>query len=238
MTGMKKIIFLFSFAVVLSSVSHSQEKYVEVVVTDTLLADPQEWTVYLNIEKQYPQMMIDTVPMTQVTTDPRKEPEGTSVDDVRALIKKYDGEEIAAPLIQVTVPKYYQNDSDAGLIARFSSRKSMEDFLKAIKQLNDVQAQVVSGNAKDLEGLRASLDAKLISRARLEANRLAQLNGRELGNVLSISDTTESEASSFKQFLEMIFQMESRSEMSRTLLNTFPDKIKLEKSLKVRYALK
>jgi hypothetical protein len=60
---MKKLIVFFSFAFVISFTAHSQEQYVEVLVTDTVLAEPQEWTVYLNIEKQYDEvMMADSTP--------------------------------------------------------------------------------------------------------------------------------------------------------------------------------
>jgi hypothetical protein len=134
--------------------------------------------------------------------------------------------------------RYLRNEEQGSLQVRFKNRKSLEDFFSEISKLNDVIGQIMSANTKDLESFQSKLDAKLMNRSKQEAARLAQLSGRGLGNVVSVSEVTESESGSFKQFLEMIFKYESKSEMGEALFNSSPDKIKLERSLKVRYELK
>jgi hypothetical protein len=85
-----------------------------------------------------------------------------------------------------------------------------------------------------MEDLNSRLDAKLVKAARIKAGRLAQLSGRKLGNILLLTEATEPVTNPLQFLLEMI-RLDG-SEGKRNTMNLFQDKVRLEKTVKVRFA--
>lgn len=232
---MKRVVTLFILLSVLGFKAMAQEQYVEVLVSDTVLAEPQRWVVYLNIQRNYSETVyVDTMPTMQ---QPKiEEKKGSSVDDLKALVKKYNGE-VMTTIANKPGSRYY-SENEGSLTATFSSRQSLESVLKAVETIEDVSAQIISSELSDVSAPQNLLYTKLMKAAKLKATSLAQLSGKNLGAVLSVSEVTETESSSLKQFFQTIVQFESKSDLARMWWNSNPDKFKLEKSLKVRFALK
>lgn len=245
---MKKIALL-SFAFVLSLVAAAQEKYVEVVVSDTLLVEPQEWVLHLSIEKKYDySTMIDSVAVaidTVVSAPPSTgrsgplELEGTSIAQLSALVKKFSGKvltEDATVSYNLSVNRNsYETGDKKEVTASFGSRRSLEGFLKEAEKLGDVESQITGTLNPKIQDFQIALEKKLMTAAKQKAARLADLGGGKLGSVILISEVADTEGGWLKNFIDTIIKMDFNRKSFAMYMN--PDKIKLEKSLKVRFAL-
>lgn len=242
---MKKLAIL-SFAFVLTLAAAAQDKYVEVVVSDTLLVEPQEWILHLSIEKKYDYTNMvdsvanvpDTVPLTSLRSGP-VELEGTSVAQLSALVKKFSGRVLtddATVSYNLSVNhNSYETGDKKEVTASFSSRKSMEGFLKEAAKLGDVESQITGTLNPKIQDFQIALEKKLITAAKQKAARLADLGGGKLGSVILISEVADTEGGWLKNFIDTIIKMDFNRKSFAMYMN--PDKIKLEKSLKVRFAL-
>ena len=230
----------------LTVAAHAQEKYVEVVVSDTLLVEPQEWFVHLNIEKNYDySMMVDTV-VTYMDTVPSPPPPpapkpvelpGTTLAQLTMLVKKYGGRVLndTLSISYSVVPDKYESDKNTYLNASFGNRKSLESFLRAAAQLGDVESEITGATNPKIQDFHFALEKKLMTAAKQKAFRLAELGGGKIGGVLVISEVVESESGWLKNFIETMVKMDFDRKSYARYLNS--DKIKLEKSLKVRFAI-
>ena len=112
----------------------------------------------------------------------------------------------------------------------------MEAFFKAASSLNDVEGHITSSVHPGIRSFEGVLEAKLISKAKEKASRLAQLSGKKLGPVIFISELTESEMGSLKSFLENLLKMDGMGRKS-AFFEPFPDKVNLNRSLRIRFSL-
>jgi hypothetical protein len=244
---MKRLIFL-PFVLLLSIASMAQDKYVEVVVSDTLLVEPQEWILFLNIEKNYDYAVADTIYSSTIDTVPYTPPSpppmpvekpGTSLEQLSTLVKKFGGkilrDSTSVNYTLVASHGYSDNSAKNYLSVSFNSRKALENFLREAKKLGDVESQVTGTLNPKLQDFQIALEKKLVAAARARAARLADLAGGKLGNVILVSEVTETEGGSLKNFLETMMKLDFDRKSYALQMN--PDKIKLEKSLKVRFAI-
>jgi hypothetical protein len=233
-------IFLFSFA------SSAQEQYVEVIVKDTMMVEPQRWILFVNIEKEYDYTArTDTAAMTDTVAarsifgglHTPKLKEGTPPDELKALARKLNGK-----VLDDISPLQYsrrgrESDNSNYFSAEFSSRKSMEEFSKAAIKHSDVNITISGTFNSELERFKGLLDAKLINSAKQKATRLAELSGRKTGSIILVSEATASESNTLQDLIETIIKYDGAESRRLAMMNLFPDKIKIEKALKVRVAL-
>lgn len=241
-------ILLFLVVLVFSYKTFAQDQYVEVVVKDTVLAEPQKWTVFVQIQESYDyttitgvtgdSVSINSIPQPEkngINTDQKKQ---TSINDLKSLVKKFNGRLIEeSTYVNYSSPLYRagSNTERNYLNAEFSTRSSLEGFMKAIAALHEVSANIVSTYSSQMEDIRNRLDDKLIKAARTQAAKLAQLGGRKLGNILLITEATAAESNPFQVLFDLI-KFDSMDRMRNAFNNSYSDKIKLEKTLKVRFA--
>ena len=246
---MKKLTCILSFIFIISLKSFAQEHYIEVLVKDTLMVEPQRWTLLIKIEKQYDYTTSDTTttvyidsvaaPSTSVLPNYPKEKEMTSPDVIKSLVKKYKGtviNDVNKPYNFYKLP-YSGSENEQSFSVEFTSRKSMEDFLKAILIYNDVESLITDTYHSDLERYYGQLESKLMNAAKQKAMRLAQLSGRKAGMVILVSEATQSENNTIQDIINMVIKYDGAFGKRMALMNFFPDKIKLEKMLKVRFAI-
>lgn len=248
---MKKVLAL-PFILFFSVAAMAQEKYVEVVVSDTMLVEPQEWIMHLNIESKYePVEMIDSIIIdsgydSAVYTQPGRylgprvmKNEGTSPEQLSALVKKFGGRILSdanGVNYNLVVNHGYSGNQSKGYVnASFTNRKSLENFLEEAKKLGDVESQVIGTQHPKIQDFQAGLEKKIMTAAKAKAARLADLGGRKMGGVILISEVTETEGGSLKSFLEAMIKLEFDRKYYALYMDA--DKIRLEKSLKVRFAI-
>lgn len=243
---MKKLAIIFSFLLAASFSSFAQDQYIEVVVKDTLMVEPQRWILFINIEKQYDYAIPDTVAIADTIPGWRstigKNPklkEGISADELKALVKKLNGRVLddVSSLQYRIGRKSYESDNTNYFSAEFSNRKSMEDFSRAAMKNSDVNITVTGTFHSEVDRFKGLLDAKLINIARQRATHLAELSGRKAGNIILVSEATASESNTVQDLIETIIKYDGAESRRMAMMNLFPDKIKLEKALKVRFAL-
>ncbi len=235
---MKKLLTVL-FLAGLSLGIKAQEKYVEVVVTDTMMVEPQEWSIMLSIQPSYDYAVdsvaiIDTMPISQ---SPIKEPSikvgTTTIQQLQDLAKKHGamlpGE--SGTSYSVISRNPYQSEI---LVVNFRNRKKMDAFFKDLSTYKDVTGKIIKSNHSQLQPFQQALEIKLITAAKQKASRLATLNNKKLGDILVISEVAESEMGSFRTFLE---ELVKSSEGGRGVEWMPQDKIRIEKSLKLRFAL-
>lgn len=234
---MKKLLTVL-FLTVISLALQAQEKYVEVVVTDTVMVEPQEWTLIISIQPSYDyavdsMVAIDTMPILQ---SPIKEPaieKGTTIQQLKDLAKKHGaslpGESGTSYAVIGRNP--YQSET---LVVNFKSRKKMDAFFKDLVSYKDVSGRILKSTHAQLQPFQQALEMKLITAAKQKAERLAAMNNKKLGDILVVSEVTETESGSLRSFFEELIRS---SEGNRTQEWMSQDKIRIEKSLKLRFAL-
>jgi hypothetical protein len=152
------------------------------------------------------------------------------------MVKKFNGkliDDTTYPFYVTSIYRMNQNTERNYLTSEFSSRNSMEGFLRSVASMRDVSANVISTYTSQMDDLKNRLDDKLVKAARIQAAKLAQLSGRKLGNILVLTEATAGDSNP----LQTIFDLIKLDAMNVKLAQDyFPDKVKLEKSLKVRFA--
>lgn len=211
------------------------------------MVEPQRWTLFINIEKQYDYAMTDTTvayidsvapPSTHVQNFPKPK-EGTSPDIIKTLAKKFKGTVIedVNTLYNFNQSRFINAEGETNLQLEFTSRKNMEEFLKAAALYSDVKSMITGTHHSDLIRFQSQLEAKLMQAAKQKAARLAQLGGRKAGMVILVSEATQSENNTLQDLVEMVIKFDGSFGKRMAMLNFFPDQIKLEKMLKVRFAI-
>lgn len=252
---MRKSLFALCLFVATAQYAAAQEQYVELVTTDTLMVEPQQWYYFVTYEKPYE---TDTTVMQDLLLPPVKTaakkttPQQPAEDPLAALRKLAlaNGGELLqdSTFISYTTFPSYSTTYDAAeepsyLNLKFTSRAGLQGFVKAIGKQPNVRGQLTGSLHPQLASFNDALDAKIMEKAKVKAEKMAQLSGRRLGKILLVSEATDSDAHVLRDFLNQILQMEktygrSGSDWKTGLDNLLsPDKIKLEHTLRLRFAL-
>ena len=227
---------MFGFFFILSAtLSNAQEHYVEVVVTDTLMVEPQEWIMLVSVRPEM-DFSMDTTTITNNSTvqdNPRHPARraGTSMEALKTLAAKHGGVLWESKTEKIVTGNMYEAEE---IQLKFTTRNQMEAFSKATREFNDVNLMVIDVRHLQLAPFQQMLEARLFTAGRQKAARLAALANKKLGTLQIISEITESEAGSLKSFFEMLVRDGGEG---RRRMRQFTDQIKLEKSLKLRFAL-
>lgn len=238
---MKKLSFIL-MSILITSITYSQDTFVEVVVKDTMLLEPEEWIVFVNIQKQYDYTTttttIDTVFDPARTPPTRVAPEVMSLDELKKLVLKFKGQPIFTDTSytkSLMNRRNYETKPQV-LNVRFTSRINMENYLEAASAYNELENHIINAKHSKLEMYYENMEKKLIQRATKNATRLALLSGKKIGNVLVISEVTESGTQNLVDFLQTMLGVEAMSnKLERYFTST--DKIIVQKALRIRFAL-
>ena len=236
----------------------AQEQYIELVLTDTMLVEPQQWYYYVTIEKSYDiydtamTMELDGSIPPIAPAPPKATPQKPAADPlatVRSLALANGGEVLKdTSITYYTVYPSYSTaygttEEPQALNIRFTTRTGLQRFVQAIGKVPDVRGQISGGVHPQLAQFNDALDAKIMEKARAKAERMAQLSGRRLGKVLLVSEVTELDGRALKGVFETLLRTEKLYGRSgpggnMSLDNLLhPDKIKLEQTLRFRFAL-
>jgi len=243
---------LMAVACFITSFVFAQEQYVEVIVKDTMMIEPQEWTIVANIEKKYDFTTADTT--TSVTTtviapskpdrkgatkkpDPPKE---MSLDDLRKIVLRYNGQVVPVDSTMLYgmmgSGRYSYENHTKFLTVKFRNKEDMRNFMKAAFETKEIETSLVGTQHFGLETFYEALDAKLLESAKAKAQRLAQISGKKAGNIISVSEHVDQGTTELMRFFESILKLEALpGRLERYFMNS--QQIKIEKSLRIRFAL-
>jgi hypothetical protein len=242
---MKKCLTLACF-VLLSLSVFAQDNYIEVVVTDTLIVEPQEWNYFLFLQKHIE--AATNAPVAGGSGDPKglqrkRAAIKATIDSIRTLAQQHGGQITGDPEnplnFTLTPTGYYGDEAPQYLSVRFTNRQSIESFIRAIRHRGDLEGRITATANPDLPPYTDRLTARLMQTARQKATKLAQLADRPLGQVTMISEVTEAEKALYQGLYEKMMDADRTSWLPgwHTGSAEYPtDKIKLEKSLRVRFA--
>lgn len=255
---MKKTFFMLCLLLPLSKYATAQEQFVEVVVTDTLLVEPQVWYYSVSANKEYSYTTVDTTVIT-IDTEPLPPPppgkttkkpakpapkKPNPLDKVRTLALS-NGAEVIKDTDMMLYDIYPRHSDyadyaaeDDNLNLKFTSRAGLDAFIKSLNSIEKVRGKITATYHPQLASFTDVLNAKLLQQAKEKGAKLAQLSGRKAGAVMVISEVTEGEGAALLNFFEKMTQMDRDGHSGRrALMNMRPDKIKIEKSLRIRFAL-
>jgi hypothetical protein len=257
--GLVVAIFLMA-----STLLQAQDQYVEITVKDTLMVEPAEWFYYIRVNDSYGDIndMLTTIDTVEYTTTPKTKKVGKAkvqapapkvetreekLAQLKTIILANGGHILASAYLKdyfssldqymLSRTRFYLDD-DYGVFMRFGSRDSLKQFLAAIQDNDMVEGGVLRINHPQLQSYYDILDAKLIDAGRLKAGRLAQLSGRKLGTIMQVTESSEVTKNVLEDLFErFITLVESKSYSSRKSKDVLLlDKIKIEKTLKLRFA--
>mgnify|MGYP003297260756 CR=1 FL=1 len=246
---MKNTCLLISLVLLLKTAARAQEQYIEVVVTDTMMVEPRQWNYFLilqggdeqansEVDANKPQPKNKEVK----TTQPKMLRQQT-LDSIRMLAASFGGEITGDPnsLNFTMLPKSYVGNFDpAYLSIKFTSRSSIENFVRAINKRGDIEGRITATSHPDLPPYTDRLNARLVTMAKQKAEKLAQLAGRKCGAVILISEVAEPAKNLYQGLFEKMIDADRSSWLPGWVAQSADgstDKIKLEKTLRMRFAL-
>ena len=243
-----KRLFAISFCSLLYFAAIAQETYIEVVVTDTMIVEPQEWNYFVYLQKHIEAAANAPAGEERGARDPRilqqkRAAIRATIDSLRALAQQQGGEITGDPEnplnFTLTPTSFYGDEAPQYLSMRFTNRQSIENFIRAIRHRGDLEGRITATAHPDMPPYTDRLNARLMQNARQKAAKLAQLAGRKLGSIILISEVVEPEKNLYQGFIEHMMDAD-RSEWLPGWHAGSPDyptdKIKLEKKLRVRFA--
>ncbi len=121
---MKRIWFIILFCA-MSIYLMAQDQFIEVLVSDTMIIEPQEWQYFLMLQKSVP-------------SKPNNPKAGASLskvlDSIRAIAITSGGEitgDINTPINFTLTPKTYTDNADPQYLnIRFTNRNALENFIR------------------------------------------------------------------------------------------------------------
>jgi hypothetical protein len=237
-----------SFCFLLHFAARGQDSYIEVLVTDTLIVEPQEWNYFLFLQKQLEATSNPPVADGQRAGTPKsllqkRAAIKSTIDSLRSLAQQHGGEITGDPEnplnFTLTPTSYYGDEAPQFLSVRFTRRQGIENFIRAIRHRGDLEGRITATAHPDMPPYTDRLNARIMENARQKAAKLAQLSGRTLGSVILISEMTEAEKNLYQGLYERMMEADRTSWLPGWHAGSpdYPtDKIKLEKSLRVRFA--
>jgi hypothetical protein len=260
---MRKRGWLLSAFLFCCALAQAQDQYVEVTVKDTLMVEPKEWYYYIKVNESYDDMdvtvtvdsaPVPSAPKAKVTPPPqtpaKPKPLGRDekLEQVKALARAHGGELMVYTSLLNYIAgfdKYLLDNysrftigDEYALNIRFTSRDSLESFLTTVARRTDVEGGVLKISHPEIATFYEKLDVKLMEAGRQKVGRLAQMAGRKLGPVTQITEASDAAQSPYEQLFEkLVTLMGGKSYPAKFGADIFPsDKIKLEKTLKFRFA--
>ena len=244
----KGLLFLFFFFCGLAATA--QEQYVEVVVTDTMMVEPREWNYFILLQggdepaasetdANKPQPKGKDIVKTTPSTVLRQQ----TLDSIRMIASSFGGVITGDPnsLNFTMLPKSFVGNEDPQYLSiKFSTRLGIENFVRAINKRGDIEGRITATSHPDLPPFTDRLTAKLVSMARQKAEKLAQLAGRKCGAVILISEVAEPAKNLYQGLFEKMIDADRSSWLPGWVaqsVDAATDKIKLEKTLRIRFAL-
>ena len=244
---MKKWLIV-SFCFLLRFAAVAQDSYIEVVVTDTMIVEPQEWNYFVFLQRRLEATANAPIVGGQRAKEPKvlqqkRAATRATIDSLRALAQQHGGEITGDPEnplnFTLTPTGYYGDEAPQYLSVRFTNRQGIENFIRAIRYRGDLEGRITATSHPDMPPYTDRLIARLMQNARQKAAKLAQLAGRTLGPVILISELVESEKNLYQGLYEKMMDADRTSWLPgwHTGSPDYPtDKIKLDKSLRVRFA--
>lgn len=239
-----------SFCFFLSFAAVAQDNYVEVVVTDTMIVEPQEWTYFVYLQKHIEATANPPVEGGQQASDPKalqqkRAATKATIDSLRVLAQQNGGEITGDPEdplnFTLTPTRYYGDEAPHYLSVRFTKRQGIENFIRAVRHRGDLEGRIVATAHPDMPPYTDRLNARIMQKARQKATQLAQLAGRALGPVILVSEVVEPEKNLYQGLFEKMMDADRTSWLPGYHAGSpdYPtDKIKLDKTLRVRFAFK
>lgn len=236
------VCFLLCFA------ANGQDNYVEVLVSDTLVVEPQEWNYFVFLQRHLGATANPPVVSGQRASDAKdlrqkRAVTKSTIDSLRALAQQHGGEITGDPEnplnFTLTPTGYYGDEAPQFLSVRFTNRQGIENFIRAIRHRGDLEGRITATAHPDMPPYTDRLNARIMQNARQKAAKLAQLAGRTLGPVIMISELTESEKNLYQGLYEKMMEADRTSWLPGWHAGSpdYPtDKIKLDKTLRVRFA--
>ncbi len=246
-------------AMLIVSSINAQEKFIEVVVTDTVLVEPASWVYNVNIEKSddmvkmISEKMFDAPKQKPVKKTVTTETPTTNDDPREAKIKEVTGrmgqiKKLAADnggsdvnwqgeySVKTTEPNLYE---DHNISFRFFSKLALKNFVTALAGIKDIKGALVWVYGPEIAAYQPQLYNKLISSAKTKAAGIAAMAGKKAGDVISISEDTDKTKNFFESYLELV--MGSMKSFGTGLFDSFMnmdlERVKIEKTIKVRFVL-
>ena len=219
---------------------NAQEKYIEVVVKDTLLVDADTWNYRFTINNFYENrfMFRDTAFLQNSKpnqTDELKQKMKTA-DSLKALAMS-----LGARLSGDSQMQDYSTGSETNLYTGisvelvFNKKTSLELFIKVLKEYKNISGYISLVSCSSSGVFQTKLINKILEDGRKEAESLASLSKKRLGEVIFISESIEKNP--FEDFLNSIKNEGSSAAGWHAVNGNTIDKVKLEKVLKIRFAL-
>ncbi|MBD0280468.1 MAG: hypothetical protein ICV81_21240 [Flavisolibacter sp.] len=238
---MKKFFFISLFFLIACIKSKAQDNYIEVVVSDTMTVEPKEWFYFLYLQKRPEKEANAPITVVQKKAASRQK----TIDSIRAIAQGFGGEivgDVNNPLNFTMTPISFTGDEEPQYLSiRFTNRQMIENFVRAVNKRGDIEGRITATAHPDLPPYTDKLNARIIEKAKQKAAKLAQLADRSLGPVIMVTEVAEPEQNLYQGLFEKMLDAD-RTSWLPAWNNQSPDyptdKIKLDKTLRIRFALR
>jgi hypothetical protein len=251
-------------ALIAANFCHGQEKFIEVVVKDTILVEPVYWIYHVTVEADGNDAaaLVDSLAKQfKAKTSTKNEKLSPTTFSINNYENNIKAAEKRIPLVKKLAVENGGTDIEnlpafndfsvktierksyekAGVDFSFKSRESMSKFTTALAALKNVNGYVVSAVGPEPQTYLQTIYRKLYAAAEAKASLLAAMTGKKAGAAIQVSEETDRNKSSLENLMESLFAAERANSNGGfnglTTIGFRHDKIKVEKTLTVRFIL-
>ncbi|WP_420400269.1 hypothetical protein [Flagellimonas sp.] len=218
---MKRLPLLF---LLISTIGISQEKFIEVLVKDTIVLKPKSFEYLLKGDFVYD--------FGEESTKERTEKIMKSNKRVLEFIKR-NSLQFEENQINLVLAAFsgIQPISYTVFVPNIIEK---EIFLEKVEQTNGLDYSLIKTNYEQNESTEERIYKKLLEKADKRAERLGKIKNLKIGDLIEISETKASETV-FSSFMEKLLESgDTALDVTTTFIN---DKGVLRKSISVKYSV-
>jgi hypothetical protein len=182
---MKIVLTLLMACCMLKGHSQEQQKFVEVIVQDSMQIEPEE--IFYAVVLSHQQFSTDTImewPKTIEKTSISKNE--SPADMLNQLILSMGIDTLPAPEFNVQMRGYFPFDK--AVLLHFMSKQKLILFLKKAQEIEGLSGSIHSLKNSQTEIYKQQLTKKLLNQAKKDAEFVAEQCGKKLGNLLQVKE--------------------------------------------------
>ncbi len=230
----KQKLFLIAIFSVLTEFVFSQERYVQVVATDTVELKPTEFVYTISIKDKIEMNFIEKY---DNSSEDKEDESGASIEDVEKILKQNKIEYKISENSYVIGDK---KDFKPNIVVVLKSEAALKDLYEKLNNVEGISGMISDVKYEPISKYEDGLYKSLYSKALASANKIAGVSGNSVGQLISVEEVFEKSATNdpYSNYTNKIWDMMAKSDILG--LSYYQDNMtkKVIKNLTFKFQLK
>jgi len=192
------LLFIFTFLTLISIAQ--EQRFIEIIVSDTMTLQSKQITYQINIGEQMSFLGI-TIPQTE--KDSTSLP---SLSDIQSTLTKKHFAYTVNNVNDYSISKNSQ--AHPSIILTLNSKNELDRLFNLLKSMQGITGKIIHVEYESPALYHDELFKRLYSKAQIEASSLADSTGNETGKLINITEVKEQQAeSNMDTYMEWMKQL-------------------------------